>query len=164
MTILDYIVIGIGFISVFLGITRGVIKEVISLAGWFIAFYVASRYAESFEPLLPRVIEDPSLRMLSLFVVVFFIVLLLVMFCSILLSKLIRSVGLGLIDRVLGSIFGLARGFAIVLSLVLAAGFTALPKQPFWQQAVLSDPLEKAAVQVIPWLPESFRGHISFDK
>ena len=78
MTILDYIVIGIGFISVFLGITRGVIKEIISLAGWFIAFYVASRYAESFEPLLPRVIEDPSLRMLTLFVVVFFIVLLLV--------------------------------------------------------------------------------------
>lgn len=164
MTIFDYIVIGIGFISIFLGITRGVIKEVISLAGWFIAFYVASRYAESFEPFLPHIIEDPSLRMLSLFVMVFFIVLLLVMLSSILLSKLIRSVGLGLIDRVFGSIFGLARGFAIVLLLVLAAGFTALPKQPFWQQAVLSDPLEKAAIQVMPWLPESFRSHISFDK
>ncbi|MBK7363662.1 MAG: CvpA family protein [Nitrosomonas sp.] len=103
MTVIDYIVLGIGLISVFLGVTRGVIKEIISLAGWFIAFYVASRYAESFEPLLPRIIEDSSLRMLTLFVVVFFVVLLLVMFSSILLSKLIRSVGLGLIDRVLGS-------------------------------------------------------------
>ena len=164
MTIFDYIVIGIGFISVFLGITRGVIKEIISLAGWFLAFYVASHYAESFDPLLPRLIEDPSLRMLALFVIVFFIVLLFAMLSSILLSKLIRSVGLGFIDRVLGSVFGLARGFAIALSLVLAAGFTALPKQPFWQQAILSDPLEKAATQIIPWLPENFRSHISFNQ
>lgn len=164
MTIFDYIVLGIVFVSVLLSVTRGVVREVVSLLGWIIAFFVASHYAANFEPWLPRTIEDGSVRMLIVFAATFFVALMVVMLGSMLLSKLVRSVGLGLIDRILGAVFGFARGVFIVLVMVLAAGFTALPQQVFWQQALLREPLEMMATQAIDWLPQDLKEHISFSK
>ncbi|MDV6343709.1 CvpA family protein [Nitrosomonas sp. Is37] len=164
MTIFDYIVLGIVSISVLLSITRGVVREVVSLLGWIIAFFVASHYAANFEPLLPQTVEDGSLRMLIVFVMTFFVALVVVMVCSLLLSKLVNSVGLGFIDRILGAVFGFARGVLIVLFIALAAGFTTLPQQSFWQQALLREPLEMIATQAIPWLPQDLKEHISFNK
>ena len=163
MTIFDYVVLGIVSISVLLSITRGVVREIVSLLGWVIAFFVASHYAANFEPLLPQTIKHDSVRMLIVFVMTFFAALVATMIISMVLSKLVRSVGLGLIDRILGAVFGFARGVLVVLFIVVAAGFTALPQQPFWQQALLSEPLELAAVQVIDWLPPDLKKHIGFN-
>ena len=164
MTIFDYIVLGIVSISVLLSITRGVVREVVSLLGWIIAFFVASHYAANFEPLLPHVVKEESLRMLIVFVMTFFVTLVVIMVISMLLSKLVRSVGLGFIDRILGALFGFARGLLVVLFMILVAGFTALPQQSFWQQALLREPLEMIAMQVIPWLPQELKEHISFNR
>lgn len=164
MTVFDYFVIGVVSISALLSITRGLVKEIVSLLAWIIAFFAASRYAAEVEPLLSGLIEDDSLRMLMAYAVTFFIVLVIVMLLSMLLSTLTRSVGLGLVDRMLGAIFGFARGVIIVIALVLAAGFTPLPQLPVWQQAVLSKPLEILAADIIPWLPTSFRDLIDFEK
>jgi membrane protein required for colicin V production len=164
MTIFDYVVLGIVSVSVLLSITRGVVREIVSLLGWVTAFFVASHYAINFEPLLPQTVEDESLRMLIVFVMTFFVALVVVMMGSMLLSKLVRSVGLGLIDRIMGAVFGFARGLFVILIIVLAAGFTALPEQPFWQQALLSEPLEMIVIQVIPWLPEDLKEHIGFSR
>jgi membrane protein required for colicin V production len=61
-------------------------------------------------------------------------------------------------------LFGLVRGFLVVLLIVLAAGLTALPQEPFWRKAVLSGPLEMAALMAIPWLPQDLSRHINFAK
>lgn len=164
MTIFDYAVIGIVAVSASLSIMRGLVQEVVSLLAWVIAFFVASRYSVEFEPLLVGLVENESFRMLAAFTATFFAALLLMMMLSRLLSVLVRSIGLGLIDRLLGALFGTARGLVIVLSLVLAAGFTPLPQQPFWQQAELSKPLEILAADIIPWLPQDFRKRIGFDR
>lgn len=164
MTVFDYIVLGIVFTSAFLSITRGLVREVMSLLAWVIAFFVASRYSIEVEPFLSGVIEDESIRMLVAFAVTFFAVLILSMLGARLMSTLAKSVGLGLLDRMLGSLFGFARGLVIVLFLVLAAGFTPLPQQPFWQQAVLSEPIEIMAADIIPWLPQGFRNLVGFGR
>lgn len=164
MTIFDYIVLGIIFVSVFLSITRGVVREVVSLLGWTIAFFLASHYAVNFKPLLPQSIEDESLRMLIVFVMTFFVALIVMMVGAMLLSKLVRSVGLGLIDRVLGAVFGFARGLLIVLFMIIVAGFTDLPQHSSWQQALLREPLEMIATQAISWLPQDLKEHISFSR
>ena len=40
---------------------------------------------------------------------------------------MIRKAGLGFVDRVLGALFGFARGGVLVLAFVLVAGLTTLP-------------------------------------
>ncbi|MXS79454.1 membrane protein required for colicin V production [Nitrosomonas eutropha] len=164
MTIFDYIVIGIISSSALLSVTRGLVHEIVSLLAWIIAFFVASRYSINAAPLLSDWIVNESIRLLTAFSVMFFVVLLVTMLASRLLSVLVRGVGLGLIDRMLGALFGIVRGLVIILFLITAAGFTPLPQQPFWQQAVLSEPLEIMAADVIPWLPQDFRNLIGFAK
>ena len=81
---------------------------------------------------------------------------------KIVLSELIKAVGLGGTDMVLGGAIGLVRGLVIVLIAVLACGMTALPEEDFWQDAVSSKWFETAAVAIKPWLPDELAKHINF--
>jgi membrane protein required for colicin V production len=83
---------------------------------------------------------------------------------AMLLSALIKTVGLGFIDRMLGSVFGLVRGLLIVLMVVLLAGMTTLPQEPLWQKALLSKTLETAAGLTLPWLPQELSKRIHYEK
>ena len=87
------------------------------------------------------------------FVAVFAATLLLFMVVRFFLSRLLRAVGLGLVDRFLGMLFGLLRGLLIVLVGVMLGGMTELPKQAWWREAILAAPLETAVLAFMPWLP-----------
>lgn len=164
MTIFDYAVLSILVVSVLLSVMRGVVREVLSLAGWVIAFMVANSWAAGFAAMLPARIDGESLRMLTAFVALFLSTLLAMSLVTMLVSALVKTVGLGLVDRFLGSLFGLARGLLIVLLMVLSAGLTALPQESFWQQAMLSKPLETAALKLTTWLPQDLSSRIHYDR
>jgi membrane protein required for colicin V production len=162
MTALDYVVSGIFLVSILLSIFRGFVRETLSIAGWVVAFIVASAYGSFFEQFLPVEIVGETLRISIAFVLTFLAVLLITALGTMLLTSLIKGIGLGFIDRLFGSIFGLLRALAIVTLLTLIAGLTTIPNQVFWQQAVLSRPLEAIALQVLPWLPADLSKRISF--
>ncbi len=162
MTLFDHAVLTITGFSVLLGVIRGLTREVIALASWAVAFLVASVYGGEVAPLLARQIPDESWRVLAAFVAVFFVVLIVMNVIALLTSRLVKSAGLGVEDRVLGSVFGLARGVLVVLGLVLLAGLTALPRQTVWKDAMLAAPLEKLAVVVKQWLPQDWAKYIAY--
>ena len=163
MTLFDHAVLTLIGFSVLLGVIRGFAREVIALASWAVAIVVASVYGGEAAPLLAQQIPDESWRVLAAFVAVFFVVLIVMSVIGLFTSRLIKSAGLGVEDRVLGSLFGLARGLLVVLVLVLLAGLTALPRQTVWKDAMLAAPLEKLAVQVKQWLPQDWAKYISYD-
>ncbi len=162
MTLLDYAVLAIAGVSVLLGVIRGFVREVIALASWVAAFVGASAYGGTLAPLLAQQIPDEKWRVLAAVVAVFVVVLVAVNVVALLASKLIKSAGLGVEDRVLGSVFGLVRGVLIVVVLVLGAGLTVLPRQPVWKDAMLAAPLEKLAELVKQWLPQGWAKNISY--
>ena len=164
MTIFDYVVLGIFFVSIILSIVRGLVREVLSIAGWVIAFIAASTFAYDFEPYIPPELSGESLRIIAAFILVFIATLIISVMVTMLLNALIKNVGLGFIDRILGAFFGFVRALVIVLVLVLLAGLTALPQQFLWRQAMLSPTLEMLALQVLPWLPSDLSKHINYEK
>ena len=164
MTIFDYAVLGILLVSVLLSIFRGAVRELLSLAGWAVAFIAARSLSVDLVPMIPPSIEDESLRMSVAFVAIFLAVLVAMGLVAMLLSALIKTVGLGFIDRMLGSVFGLVRGLLIVLMVVLLAGMTTLPQEPLWQKALLSKTLETAAGLTLPWLPQELSKRIHYEK
>ena len=164
MTVFDYVVAGIFLVSVVLSIFRGFVRETLSIAGWVIAFIVASAYSPFFEQFLPAEVVGEALRFSVAFVLTFLSVLLITALAIMLLTALIKGIGLGFIDRLLGSIFGFLRALIIVTVIVLIAGLTTIPHQSFWQQAIFSRPLETVALQVMPWLPEDLSKRISFER
>ena len=162
MTIFDSVVLIIVVVSVLLSIVRGIVRESLSLAGWVIAYMAAKIFAKDFVSVLPLSITDESLRMIISFVAIFLATLIVMSMVTMLASALIRTVGLGSADRVLGALFGFARGLLVVLLLVLSAGLTSLPQEPFWRQALLSKPLETGVIMMIPWLPQGLSKRLNY--
>jgi membrane protein required for colicin V production len=162
MTWIDYAVIAIVGLSILLSIIHGLVREILSIASWVVAFVVAQMFAGDIAPLLPVALANPSLRLLAGFLSVFLVVLVAMTLLAIALSGLIKTAGLGFADRALGAVFGLVRGVAIVLIAVLLAGLTALPRQPAWRHAMFSAPLVTWANWVKVWLPDDMAKHINY--
>lgn len=162
MTLLDYAVLAIIGFSVLLSVMRGLVREVLALAAWAIAFMVAWIFGDRFASIMPAEIPSEELRQLAGFAVLFFVVLLAMSLVAMAVSQMVKSAGLGLEDRLLGTIFGLVRGIAVVTALVLLAGTTALPNQPFWREAALRPVLERVAIVVKSWLPLAVSQHIRY--
>jgi membrane protein required for colicin V production len=139
------------------------VKELLALAAWVVAFLVAQFYAGALAVHVPAAVTDPALRPLAAFLVIFLATLLAMSVLAILASGLIRKAGLGPADRLLGAVFGLVRGLLVVLIGVLAAGLTSLPRERAWRDAMLSAPLEALALGVKPWLPADFGSRIRYD-
>ena len=163
MTLVDIAVGVIVGLSVLLSIIRGLVREVLALAAWVVAFLSANLLAAPVAPWLPDAIPTEELKLLVGFICVFLAVLIAMSVLAILASKLVKSAGLGVEDRLLGGAFGLARGMLVVMIIVLLAGLTSLPQQAVWRNAVLSGPLETLAVHSKVWLPADLAQRITYD-
>lgn len=153
MTWFDYAVLGVIGLSMIVGAFRGFVREVIALIGWVAAAIVASSVATQAAEWVPAAVSSPVARVALAFVIVFLAVVVVSALAGWLLSTLIKAAGLGLADRILGAIFGFARGALIVLVAVMLAGLTMLPREAFWRESVLIAPLETAVVAAKPLLP-----------
>ena len=94
MTWFDYAVLAIIGISVLLSIIHGLVRELLALASWLMAFVAAQTYVSAIAPLLPEAIPGESLRFLVAFLIVFVLVLLAMTLLASALSKLVRVGGL----------------------------------------------------------------------
>lgn len=162
MTIFDYAVLAGIALSVLLGFWRGVVSEVMALAAWVLAIVLGKIFTPRLAPELAQWMPEPALQYLAAFAAIVIAVLLLASVIRLLASGLLRAIGLGMIDRFLGAMFGLARGVVVVLVLVAVGGLTALPKQAWWRDAVLAAPLETAVVALKPWLPHEWAVKIRY--
>lgn len=163
MTWLDYAVIGVFAISLVLGAWRGIVREVISILGWVIAFLAANLFAGPLGPVMPQAIPSPELRLAAAYVAVFVASLIVTSLAGLLLSKIVGAVGLGGVDRMLGALFGAVRGILIVLAAAVVAGLTSAPRQPFWRDSASGPLLAQAAVALKPLLPQTLTERMRYD-
>lgn len=148
-------------LSLLLGALRGLMREVVSLAGWVGAFMLATAFSGIVAVHMPQSL-GPLLSGLLAFLLIFVGVLVASGFIGVVLSLLVRAAGMGFLDRLLGAVFGVARGVVIVLLAVLVAGLTPLPGEPIWRQAVLSGPFETVALALRPYLPEGVAQRLKY--
>lgn len=162
MTLFDYVVLVILISSIVISTMRGLIKEILSLVSWVVAFVVANAYSETLAGWLPAVFPGQIIRLIVAFLVLFIGVRLLMALVMMAVDAVIKASGLSLADRGLGGLFGLARGCVLVLAAVLVCGMTSMPQQAFWKNALFSPLAETAARTVIPFLPASVSDHVRF--
>lgn len=163
MTIFDYAVLVIIGLSIILSVMRGIVAEVLSIAGWVAAFFVAKTYTSEMLPMMPQDIPSESLRVLAAFLVLFLATLLVATLLTIALSAILKKIGLGWLNRLLGALFGIVRGLLIVCIIVFLAGLTDIPKDVRWRNAMFSSPIEAMVINMLPWLPESIAKHVKYD-
>jgi membrane protein required for colicin V production len=113
---------------------------------------------------LPAFGDAPRVRYIGAFVLIVVVVLLVGALLGWLLSRLMRAVGLGFLDRSLGAVLGLARGLLIVVIGVLIAGLTTFPQQDWWRRAMFAPALVDAALSLRPWLPQGWAQQLAYPK
>jgi len=163
MTWIDCAVLAIIGISVIVSVLRGLVREVLALASWVVAFFAARFVAPGIAPWFSKTVPDEMLRLLIAYLAVFIMTLLLMALLSMLVSSLVKAAGLGAFDRVLGAGFGCVRGMAIVLLAALLAGLTTLPRQPAWRNSLSGARLAVLANAAKVWLPYDLAEHIHYD-
>ncbi|MFN4987399.1 MAG: CvpA family protein [Burkholderiales bacterium] len=153
-TWIDWVVVTVVSASITLSVVRGLVKEVASLAVWVVAVVGASRLAHYPAELLPPWLSAPLQQTVG-FLIVLVLILIIGKLITMALKELVSAAGVGTLDRILGTGFGLARGGLIVIVLSVLAAMTSLPTQPAWKTAKTRSFLELGIRTAAPWLPAS---------
>lgn len=158
----DWVLLTLVLLSTLVGAWRGFLGEVLSLAAWVTAFAVALAFGSPLAGRLEGQIEVLSVRMLIAHALLFSVTLIAGGLASWLIRRIVHGTGLSGTDRLLGLLFGIARGVLLGVLLVLMAGFTPFPRDPWWQEARLLPSFQRAAEALAAWLPEIVREHLDF--
>ena len=146
-----------------ISLIRGFVREALALAGWFLAVWVSFYYMDGMAALLsPRLDLPPSILSLTAFAILFLATLILAALVTNLIAAIVDQTGLSGTDRSIGMLFGIARGIIIVGILVLLAGFTLIPQDPWWKESVLIIHFQQLALALKEFLPPDVAAKIHY--
>lgn len=151
----DYAIIATLALSVLVGLWRGFIGEVMALVCWVLAFWVAWMFGPVLAEQFSASISVPSVRVMLGYAVCFIAVLIAGAIVGYLLRKLVSGSGLSGTDRLLGMVFGLVRGFALVVLVVVLMKFTPVIRDDWWQNSRMLPTFERSASWMTRLLPET---------
>ncbi|HDR1208447.1 TPA: CvpA family protein, partial [Pasteurella multocida] len=134
---IDYIIIAIIAFSIIISLLRGFIREVMSVASWVVAFFVANHFYPYLANYLTQ-IESLYLRNGTAIAILFVATLIVGGIVNHILGELVDKTGLTGTDRVLGACFGLIRGVLIVAALLFFMDtFTNFSQTVWWKESKL---------------------------
>ncbi len=158
----DFALIAVVSLSTLFAFARGVVRELIALATWVVGLVAAFVYAGTVAGWFPRLEATPATKHVLAFALILIASMIAGALVARALSSVVKAIGLGFVDRLLGAVFGLLRGAAIVVLFALIAGVTTLPKHDWWQNAALGRPLAEAALALRPYLPRAWAQRLDF--
>ena len=159
---IDVVILALIALSAILSLFRGFVREAVALATWLVALWVAMAFYEELAAWLSQWVAVPSAQKVTAFALLFICVLLLGAIVNYLAGKLVDKTGLTGTDKMLGVIFGVARGAAIVAILVLLAGLTPVSQDPWWQDSRFLGYFEDLALWMRDFLPSEIANNITY--
>lgn len=150
LNLVDYAVVIVLVVSALFSTLRGMTREFLGILGWVISVFVAKLSAPALEPVIADIINIEGLSAALSWALPFAITVVVWFVIASLMSPGLKRAGLGSLDRWLGVVFGLARGYVIVLIAYMTAvvaldGESKLPNivteaysTPFMRQSVHS--------------------------
>ena len=150
LNLVDYAVVIVLVVSALFSTLRGMTREFLGILGWVISVFVAKLSAPALEPVIANIINIEGLSAALSWALPFAITVVVWFVIASLMSPGLKRAGLGSLDRWLGVVFGLARGYVIVLIAYMTAvvaldGESKLPNivteaysTPFMRQSVHS--------------------------
>lgn len=135
MQVVDWIFLGLLVLSTLIGLFRGFIKELVSLAGLVAAFALARNYAQAASSGF-SLLEAPSAQYALAFASIFLGVLLVSALIGWLLNKIIEVTALKVVNHLMGLVFGLVRGSVWLLVIAFVIERTPIGRMDAWQTSV----------------------------
>lgn len=137
MTWLDIVFTVVFLVFAVLGFIRGLISEVFSLLAWVAALYLGAHYGELAKPLLEGWMSAEKYHGLIGCLLVGIVVYAIVAVSGVLLSRSISASIFAPVNRMLGMLFGAARGAIVVALCTLIALQFGLADSAVWKASKL---------------------------
>jgi len=160
----DIAVLGIVLLSTLISLIRGFVKEAISLATWVIAIWVSLTYTPFVASHLIELVDVPSLRLGIAGLILFISTLIVGALVNYIIGQLVEKTGFSGTDRTLGAVFGILRGVLVVALVVVLAGLTPIPQDPWWKQSYLLPKIQEKVVMYKAYLPEQIAENFDFER
>jgi membrane protein required for colicin V production len=155
MNPLDWALLAIIGLSVLLGLWRGFMREVISLAGWVIGIWLAFRFAVGLGASMAFAEDWPLARTAAAAVLIVVVCVFAAALVGWLVRELVKAARLSAADRTLGGLFGLARGVLFIGLAIFLVRDTALYREPLWRESLVLPPIEAALAFTLRQFPDS---------
>lgn len=149
----DIVILAVMAISLVFGLFRGLLRELLSLVSWVLAFWIAYRYSANVAEIIDRALQNPTLSQAVSAVLVFVIVLVALMVLTSLIAKVFKATGLAGIDRILGGLFGLGRGVVILLAALILASHTGAVEQDWYNASTMIPMFDRALDWMAAYAP-----------
>lgn len=154
MTEIDWIILAVLALSTIVGIMRGVLREVVAIAGWVAGVLLAMNYSADLAEQIPLESIGWLPRVMIAAVCIIVACLVVCGLLSAVIRRLIEVASLRFEDRALGAVFGFVRGVVVVCSCVFLFGMPAsVHESRMWQQSVMIGPAETVIDWSMPYLP-----------
>jgi membrane protein required for colicin V production len=156
----DWVLLAVLALSVIVGLWRGAVFEVLSLAGWLVAYFVAQLFTAQVAPHITVGDSGSALNHGVTFALLFVVTLITWAIASRLVRLLIHATPLKAVDRALGAAFGLLRGAVLLLALATVVSLTPAARSADWQASQGAAWLTSLLEGLKPMLPRDLAHHL----
>ncbi len=151
----DFVICAVLLISTVVGVSRGVVREILAIVAWVVAIFLAIRFAPELGDKIPLESMGPLVRNALAGVVIVVLTLFAFGLFGKLCARLLAAASISFEDRAIGSVFGFARGVLIVCAAVFILGMTSAVRTGQWRNSVLIVPAERIIDFTVPYLPDA---------
>jgi membrane protein required for colicin V production len=137
LNVFDWILLAIIVISSVCGLLRGGVKELLSLASWVAAVFVARLCSYKLSNFMVDWIDQPQFRVIAAFAILFAATLVVGALINNVFSRLVSATGLSGTDRLFGMVFGIVRGGLLAVVVVSLLSLTPVSNDQWWQNSLI---------------------------
>jgi len=154
LNVADYAILAVIIVSTLISLVRGFLKELMSLVIWALGFWIAIKLYNAVAVILEPYIANAAVRQIVSFAGIFLLVLLLGALLSYLFSFIIIKSGLSGTDRLLGMVFGCARGILLIAVILLLVSATSFVQDEWWKKSIIIPHLQILVDWLRVFLPQ----------
>lgn len=133
LTVVDYLIVLVVLVSVIISLIRGFVREALSLATWIAAVWVTYAFTGKLSEALVSYIPNNGLRTGLSIIALFLVTLAIGTAIGYVVNKFVSKSGLSGLDRLVGLLFGGARGLLIITLGIIGINLTSLSQSTSWQ-------------------------------
>ncbi len=163
MNVLDYIVLALLLLFVIQGIRKGFIISLATLVAFALGIWVAVHFSNYLDKILTNTLH-PSATWLPIlsFTITFLGIVILVLLVAKAVEKLVSLVGMGLLNRAAGAVFGLIKG-VLFLSVLIFIVCKFDPKERMISKELKTKSMFFSSVEMVfPYIMKLSGGEIKF--
>ena len=161
LNFLDIAIIVVWIIFLIRGIWRGLLREICSLAGLILGAVLAHNFSASLGKILMETFGVPQVvSSISAFLAIFLVTVMLFGLLGSLLSKFVKMMFLGEVNRLAGGLFGIGEGVVLVaIALFVTTSVISTPRflQPLLEKSELATPLVELGKKAFDFSRDCFK-------